>query len=338
MQEKKKIRPRTITMTTSMEVPIARGTVEYIAGINPEETWAPVLGEDIDEDGQRALGNKHLEMIREAEQTEEYKQKLGEFMKETVTLFQAINKGDKDTMRPYTGGKKINFVMGMPRTGGTTVYNALSSAYGWPWEKLLFSMTHNMMPNALFVQPNPYSEFDMGWRLPWNFNNVLFELCQFLVYASREAQDSQHIFIKSTPLSYAIKMLNYLFADQAQYIVTVRHPGAIALTKNTGEEVRREDHLEVMSMWANLYSSIVRECRPLGNIVLVEYGEKMTEFINSVFEKKKYGSRAEETAFFEYDEYDKDFYNSDIVQRSFDYVRNSWKLFGMDFPIPEKCI
>jgi hypothetical protein len=338
MQEKKRLNPRTVSMTTSMEVPVAKGTMEYIAGVRPEETWAAILGEDVDEEQQQALGLKHLNMIKEAEQTEEYREKLQDFMQETVKLFQAITKGDKDVLAPYTGGKKFNFVIGMPRTGGTTVYNALSSAHGWPWEKLLFSMTHNSMPNAMFLQPNPYSEFDMGWRLPWNFNNVLFELCQFLVYAHREAPESQHIFLKSTPLSFGIKLLNYLFANQAQYIVTVRHPGAIALTKNTGEEVKREDHLDVMSMWANLYSSIVRECRPMGNIVMVEYGDKMNKFINDIFEKTKYGSRVEETAFFEYDNYDKEFYESETVQGAFNYVRNSWKLFGMDFPIPEKCI
>jgi len=338
MQEQKRVNPRTVNMTTTMEVPIAKGTIEYIAGVNPVESWAPVLVEGMDDKGQREIAQKNLEIVKAAEQTKEYHEKLHDFMQETVKLFQAVTKRDADALRPYTAGKKFNFVLGMPRTGGTTVYNAMSSAYGWPWERLLLSMTHNSMPNAIFIQQNPFSEFDMGWRLPWNFNNALFELCQFLVYVNREAQDCENVFLKSSALSFGVKLLNFLFGNQARYIVTVRHPGAITLTSGLEGEVTREKHMETMSMWGNLYSSIVRDCRPLGEIIVVEYGEKMTGFINKVFEKTRYGSRAEETSFFEFEDYDKEFYDSDSVRKVFEYVKNSWKLFDLDFPIPDKCI
>ncbi|MGE4319178.1 MAG: hypothetical protein AB7E96_09795 [Deferribacterales bacterium] len=338
MTEKKKNNPRTIKLNTTMDVAISRGAMEYAAGIDPAETWEVVTGENQNLETMAAMRKKHAEQVQKAEGTKEYVEKMDDFLKEAVRLFQGIMSGNADIIRPYIAGKKFHFILGMPRTGGTTIYNAASSAYGWEWNKLLVSMTHNYMPNAIFVQNNPYVEYDMGWRLPWNFNNLLFELCQFLTYVNREATDKEHVFLKSTPLSYSVKLLNFLFADRAEYLVTVRHPGAIALTKGTGKEITREDHIEVTTMWANLYSSIIRECRPVGRITVVPYGESMTKYLNELFEFRKIGQRLEDTSFFEFEDYDKDFYDSEQVQKAFKYVKDSWALFDIDFPIPDKCI
>lgn len=338
MQENKPITPRTVRLSTAMDMPISLGAFEYIAGIDPKETWLPVTGENIDDKAMQEIRKKHGEQIKNAELTKEFGEKMEDFVNESLRLFKALMAGDMDIIRAYTGGKKYHFILGMPRTGGTTIYTGLSQAYGWPWDDMLLSMTHNLMPNAVFVQQNPHSEYDMGWRLPWNFNNVSFELCQFLVYVNRIAPDNEHVFLKSTPLSYAVKLLNYLFADKAEYVVTVRHPGAVALTAGTGKEITREDHIQTMAMWANLYSSIIRECRPLGPVTLIQYGEEMTEFLNKQFELHRTGIRLEDTHFFEYEDYDKEFYDSENVQNIFSYVKNSWSLFDLDFRMPEKCI
>jgi len=93
-----------------------------------------------------------------------------------------------------------------------------------------------------------------------------------------------------------------------------------------------------MAIWTNYYSSIIRECRPNGPVNVVEYGEGLTDFINEVYEKTKFGARLETTSFFEFDNYDKDFYESTSVQDMFNYVKASWALFDLDFPVPEKCI
>lgn len=338
MQENKPNNPRTVRLSTSMDMPISLGAFEYIAGIDPKETWLPVTGESIDEKVMQDIRKKHGEMIKEAEPTKEFKEKMESFVNESIKLFQALMSGNSDAIRPYTAGKTFHFILGMPRTGGTTIYTGISQAYGWPWDNLLLSMTHNFMPNAIFIQQNPHTEYDMGWRLPWNFNNVVFELCQFLVYINRETPDSEHVFLKSTPLSFAVKLLNYLFGEKAEYIVTVRHPGAVALTAGTGKEITREDHIQTLSMWANLYSSILRECRPVGKVRTVQYGEEMTEFLNNEFEAHRTGIRLEDTHFFEFEDYDKEFYDSKNVQDLLQYVKNSWALFDLDFEIPEKCI
>lgn len=254
-----------------------------------------------------------------------------------IRLYQGIIERKSDVIKPYIEGRTFNFVLGMPRSGGTTVYQAMSDIYKWPWNDLLLSMTHNYMPNGRFCVEHPATEYDMGWRLPWNFSSLVFELCQFLVYANNESPDSEHIFIKSSALSYAVKFLNFLFADKANYFVTVRHPGAIVMTGGT-EEITREDHMQNMAIWTNLYSSIIRECRPAGKLYVVEYGEKMTDFINTFFEKEKAGVRIEETAFFEFEDFDSEFYESDGVKRMFDYVKASWELFDYEFPLPERCI
>ena len=338
MSDKKTAKPRKLTLTTNMDVAVALGTIEYIAGIDPEETWLAVNGTDVDADALAAMNKKHAAQIEAAEGTKEYLEKLDDFLKESVRLFRAMMSGDADTVRPYMAGKTFHFILGMERTGGTTIYNGVSEAYGWEWNKLLMSMTHNFMPNAIFVQNNPFSEYDMGWRLPWNFNNLIFDICQFLVYINREAPDKEHVVLKSTALSFAVKLLNYLFADKAEYIITVRHPGAIAMSKGTGEEIRREDHIEAMSLWTNLYSAIIKECRPMGRITVIPYGESMTQYLNGLFEFRKTGGRLEETHFFDFEDYDKDFYDSEMVQKGFKYVKDTWALYDMDFPIPDKCI
>lgn len=338
MQENKKQNFKSLRLTTHMDVPISRGTLEYIAGINPQETWLAVTDDNQDLETIGKMRKKHHEAVVAAEQTKEFQEKLNDFLQETVRLFQGIMGGKGDVIRPYIAGKRFHFVLGMPRTGGTTIYNAASTAHGWDWNNLLLSMTHNHMPNAVFVQNNPYVEYDMGWRLPWNFNNLLFEICQFLVYVNREAGLKEDVFLKSTPLSYAVKLLNFLFADRAEYLVTVRHPGAIVLSNGTDAEIKREHHMETMTMWTNLYSSILRECKPMGKITVIEYGDGMTDYLNALFEARRTGSRLEKTSFFEFDDYDKDFYASEPVQNAFKYVKNSWALFDTDFPIPDKCI
>ncbi|MGD9807061.1 MAG: hypothetical protein AB7E76_04400 [Deferribacterales bacterium] len=338
MSEKETFKPiRSITMSTKMEVPVTLGTLEYIAGIDPKETWMPVSSEDFDNEKYEALRTKHMEILKEKEPTKEFQDKLKSMMDETIKLYQAIIGGKGDVIKPYIEGRSFNFILGMPRTGGTTLYQGLSDAFEWPWEKLLLSMTHNYMPNGRFSVQQPGSEYDMGWRLPWNFNSLLFELCQFLVYVNNEAPDSEHVFLKSTALSYAVKFLNFLFGDRANYFVTVRHPGAVVMS--SGEEtITREDHMQNMVIWTNLYSSILRECRPMGRVRVVQYGENLTEVINTALERKEAGYRAENTAFFEYEDYDKEFYETETVQDMFNYVKASWKLFDLDFPIPEKVI
>jgi hypothetical protein len=328
---------KSIKMTTTLDVPIALGTFEYIAGIDPVETWAPFVSDEVDMEEYDKMRHAHMAIIREKESTREYQDSMKSFMEETINVYQGIMRNDTDVIKPYLSGRSFNFVLGMPRSGGTTLYQAMSDIHGWPWNNLLVSMTHNYMPNGGYVMTYADTEYDMGWRLPWNFNNVVFELCQFLVYINNEAPDSEHVFLKSTALSYATKFLNFIFGGNANYYVTVRHPGAIALTGDK-EDVTREDHMQNMLAWSNLYSSILRDCRPMGNLYVAEYGEGLTEFINHKFEEFKVGRRLEESNFFEFEDYDKTFYESDDAKRMFKYVEDTWALFDAKFPTPEKCI
>jgi len=338
MSEKETFKPiRHVTMSTTMNVPISLGTIEYIAGIDPAQTWLPMTKDSVDNEQFAKIREGHMGILKEKEPTEEFQAKLKEMMEEVIKLYQGIMGNNTEVVKPYVIGRTFSFILGMPRSGGTTLYQGLSEAYGWPWEKLLLSMTHDLMPNGKFCVGQPMSEYDMGWRMPASYNSLVFELCQFLVYINNEAPDSEHIFLKSTGLSYAVKFLNFMFGDKANYFVTVRHPGAIAMSGDK-EEVTREEHMQNMLIWTNLYSSILRECRPVGRLRAVEYGTELTEVINSAFEQNKTGERAEETSFFEYDEYDKEFYESENVKKMFEYVQASWALFDKDFPIPEKCI
>lgn len=330
---------RTLTLNTRMEVPVALGTLEYIADIDPVESWYIVTRRDMDQEEFEKLRKRHFGIVAESEKTKEFQDRLKKHLDECINLYNGIMSRDGDTIKAYTEGRTFNFVLGMPATGGTTLYQALSDAYGWPWQTLLLSMTHNYMPNGRYCVELPQSEFDMGWRYPWNFNNLIFEFCQFLVYTNNVAPDCENMFLKSTGLSYAVKFLNYLFGDKANYFVTVRHPAAILLDGvEEGQEITKDDHMNNMAMWTNLYSSIIRECRPLGKVHTVPYGPGLTDFINDVLEKTEFGDRLEETTFFEYDDYDKDFYESEAVKRLFQYVSDSWKLFDLEFPVPDKCI
>lgn len=338
MNEKDNFKPiRHVTLNTTMNVPVALGTMEYMAGIDPKETWLAVTKDDMDTEEFEKIREKHMDMIKQREATEEFQEKLKSHMEECLKLYQGLLNHKADIVKPYITGRTFNFVLGMPRTGGTTLYQGLSEAYGWPWENLLLSMTHNFMPNGRFIVEQPISEYDMGWRLPWHFHSLLFEVCQFLVYINNEAPDAEHVFIKSTALSFAVKFLNFLFAEKANYFITVRHPGAIVMTSDK-EEITREDHMQNMLRWTNLYSSIMRECRPVGRLRTVLYGQELTDVINSAFEQNKTGIRADDTSFFEFEDYDKEFYESDNVKQMFEYVKASWNLFDADFPIPDKCI
>jgi len=328
---------RTVGMSTRMELTIAKGTFEYIAGVDAEKMWEVVTSEEYDHNDFAKHQEEIDEIVAAKENTREFQDDLKDFMEECTKLFQGLMARDADVVRPYTAGKNFRFILGMPRSGGTTLYQGVSDACGWEWNKHLISMTHNYMPNGAFVQDNLISEYDMGWRLPWNFNNLIFDLCQFLVYVNREATFAEEVVLRSSTLSFATKLINFIFGESAEYVIGVRHPGAVALSSGK-EEVTREDHINNMAIWTNLYSSIMRECRPLGKMVAVQYGEPMTNYLNMLNEELKTGNRIETTSFFPYEDYDKEFYDSESVQAMFEYVKNSWKLFDVDFPMPVECI
>lgn len=60
---------KTLTLTSKMNVPISLGTLEYIAGIDPKETWKLVTDEGVETDEFEDIRNKHHDLVGEKAQT-----------------------------------------------------------------------------------------------------------------------------------------------------------------------------------------------------------------------------------------------------------------------------
>jgi hypothetical protein len=182
----------------------------------------------------------------------------------------------------------------------------------------------------------------MGWRKPENYYYLVFQLAQFLVYIQREFPNQDKI-VKKTRFSKIMQLVDYIFGEQAYYVVTVRHPAAINAsqieTGATGEVVDdfKKEANRTLYLWQNVYKEIVRDGEPEGLILPLLFGPTMDQFLADFFIHHGSDKEPEQCKITQRD-YDQQFWQSDTIVNSMEWVRMLWQMYDLDFPLPDKIL
>ncbi|ADL11811.1 hypothetical protein [Acetohalobium arabaticum] len=315
------------------------GVVEYLAGYDPAEAWN-VRGIS----GRGGSSQKYfdyrqekvVELEDQLKNSQELQNKLDDFLEECFTLFNAFRDENQQMIDQYLD-KEFYFILGADRTGGTFMLKELSRALDWSYQNLHMSILHEHMPDFDIEEPDA-----IGWRKPDNYYYLLFQIVQFLVYINRVVPEEEYV-VKKTRFSKCMQLIDYIFGDKAYYIVTVRHPAAINASRMetgaTGEvvdDVKREGK-RTLYLWQTVYREIVRDGQPEGLILPIQFGSGMDEFLADFFAHHNASVEPDKCHITERD-YDYDFWTSDYVVNSMEWVRMLWQLHELEFPVPEEIL
>jgi len=77
-----------------------------------------------------------------------------------------------------------------------------------------------------------------NYHNPMMQHQLLFEICQFLVWAKRET--GKHVVQKRIAAGLAIPYLDAIFGERAQYLITLRHPATACTSFSEMEGINEE--------------------------------------------------------------------------------------------------
>ena len=203
-----------------MQFVLHEAALKYLCGVNPRAQWKAwgVRGSHVDGDpiAVRAIDGERA-FIEVQLRKPEVMEGIEGFSVECLKLFNACLAGDEEAKSPYMSDKKFLFVCGIMRSGGTYIFQELSAGLGIDWEALSFSMSHDTIPSYELV---------LAHDEPAAYEKLLFEVCQFLVWAKRETVANPCVVQKRIAYGQGIQFVDKLFGPRAEFLITVRHPGA----------------------------------------------------------------------------------------------------------------
>lgn len=146
---------------------------------------------------------------------------LREFLDETLKVFDMLTHEDKPHINQYLENKKIIFITGIMRSGGSFLLSELSKIHRVPYLDVDMAMVHDRIPK--------YEHFYYSYQSHETIK-LLFDLAQFLVWANRELKGHQVMIKKHQTLSFSLPLIDNIFGENATYIATYRHPLATAIS------------------------------------------------------------------------------------------------------------
>ncbi|WP_018249188.1 hypothetical protein [Orenia marismortui] len=335
----------------NIQLLIHSGVIEYIGGFDPDEMWearglAGHKGEEFQATMERwsQLGKEKLK------NDSKFQRELAIFINEVLELFNAIINKQDDIVNKYIGRKEFHFIIGMNRTGGTYLQSEVSRAFDWPMQKMIKSLVHDGIPYPMFIKGDKhnrvYVESNLAWRRPENYYNFIFQLSQFLVYINQVAKDKKKVVLKNVRFSHSISLLDRIFGDSANYLITVRHPAAIGFSlfentlKSSYNDVTIDDApmalVNYLIKWKNTYTEILRDGLPKGEITPILFSE-MDMFLVDFF--KKHGFDSEPSGLrITPRNYDYDCWDGKEVNDIMNQIEKLWSFYGLDFPVPKQIL
>ena len=323
----------------SMDFQIHYGIIEYLADYDPQEAWEVRGISGRDSSSQKYFKyrqQKVKELKEQLENSVQLQNKLNDFIEECFYLLNAIMNQNHSIVNKYIN-KEFYFVLGAARTGGTFILKELSRAVNWPYKDAYMSILHEHMPDFNIEEP-----YTMGWRKPENYYYLMFQLVQFLVYINREFPEKDKI-VKKTRFSKCMQLVDHIFGNQAYYVVTVRHPAAINASRietgATGDVVDdfKKEANRTLYLWQNVYKEIVRDDEPEGLILPLLFGPQMDEFLLDFFNHHDSEQKPEKCQITERD-YNYEFWASEHVRNSMEWVELLWQFHDLDFPVPKQIL
>lgn len=141
-----------INRNFEINLDIHRATLEYVAGLDPQETWnATTISGKGSSKSHMQVKQKRMNNIKEVINQPEFQRKLAEFTNEVLKLFQSFRNDNQETINKYLNDKHFYFIVGSYRTGGTYILNEMSKAVDYPVKNLLHSMVHDSMPYTKYI-------------------------------------------------------------------------------------------------------------------------------------------------------------------------------------------
>ncbi len=285
------------------------------------------------------MHKKTEDEIRRKMELEENRQNLKNFLDEAFPLFRAIVNGSQGAVSPYIHDRKFYFILGTTRTGGTYLQRELGRAVGWPVREFLHDMIHDSIPHTEFIMGRGAlaGTNNMVWRKPFNYFNFAFQLAQLLVYLKRAGNGRKNIVLKHSYFCFCLPPVDEVFKGNAEYIVTVRHPGSTAASRAESRGIDPADHdfrQMCFKEWMNSYSSIVTNGLPEGSITPVLYGGEMDCFLRDFFKRSNFSGKPGGVKITPR-EYDLSFWEGDCVRQEMERIGKLWELYGLKFPVPE---
>ncbi len=329
---------------------LSKETLDYLADENSKLEW-DIRGIA----GHKTATAEELERFKKSKQktadfvkSEEGLEVIKEFSKECIAVYTQLlyNKGFANE---YLEGKKIIFVAGAVRTGGTHLASNIMESFDMKIEDYALSMIHDNFPKYIYLYR--WSEIDV-------FQALLFEISQFLVWAKREFKDKPIIVKKRTAFTHALPFLYNIFGDNAEYIVTVRHPipsgysiakkanykideklglplwkeMAITRCKASEEEFDQMNCMErFLIYWQICYEDVIRSLSPKQKIQIVNYDEESNDYIIKTI-ADKYNGENILSGFTPISRDYADVISEEKVSKAIEEVREMWRVHGLDFP------
>ncbi len=336
-----------INLQTKYNLPVHHATLAYIYGIDPELQWESrgLSAHSMERQKIENLKKESMKLFEIPEKKKEFDQ----FINESIKIFMDITSGNENVVKKYFGDKKFYFVIGAMRSGGTYALTETCKIMNIDYKKRNLHMQHDSIPTYNYI---------FEWNNPKAWLSLAFEFAQYLNWARREYQEHDCIIQKRIAYAHSLPFLQKIFRDQAEYIITVRHPAGIAesfkkmenidmsnisepggwkaiVKERMGVTFEEWNHLtyeqRVLKFWEVFYNDIVDFGVPEGKIHVIDFSTKGFEtfFENFSEEKGKYHEssnfKPKQKEFIEY-------WKTDEVNTTIEKVRINWEYHGLKFP------
>lgn len=341
-------------------LPICDGFVDYLAGVDPRLGWkSRGLTAHSKNEKAESLLCAQIEKAYEYIRSPGGQIKFRSFVGEVIQLYEALLRNDREQISNYSLGKVQLFVIGEVRTGGTYIFSELCRALNIDHEDLHSNIVHDSVPDyepLFFFNENPQMR-----------EVALFELAQYLVWSRSTQSQAKAMVHKRIAYAHSLKMLDMVFGDLGLYLITVRHPMAVAdsfrkLENRTMLWARRgvkpqlpalwipgilkyfpfsSSELDRMNFWelslyrwASYYMEVVKDAPYVGQIhpILFEEAQNFIEQFAGALE----GLTSFEPKKFMVSskEWLSDFPSEEKVREVMGIVAQAWQSKGLSFPIP----
>ncbi|SPF44564.1 hypothetical protein SBF1_310047 [Candidatus Desulfosporosinus infrequens] len=342
-----------VNITYDSTVTINQHALYYLAGVKPNLEWKlrtiaahkiPSQEELIELELQKEQAERYIN-------TQEGMLEVAKFTEECVSIFHSLQH-DPSCIIDYLQGKKIIFVAGATRTGGTFLTSKLFEVFKMRLEDFNLHMVHDTLPNMPKSFPNEVNE------LP----NFLFELAQVIVWIKREFKNSHIAIKKRTSFEYYLPLLYNIFGDNAEYILTIRHPvpSGFSMAKKKGIEVnshcspawwydliesrkglsgRKWDRLNCIERfamyWQICYEAVAKNRNYKQKIKVVPYNKHSFQDLISYIAYKYHGNNVILNDFIVTAKDYKGTWSKDYMDNVIEQVNYHWELSRLKFPILE---
>lgn len=322
----------------SIEFALHYGMMEYAADLDPREAWEKrgIAGHREEFESYR---KERRNRVSETMKQERVRSRLEDLAERSTWLLEQFF-SDGDGFSDFVDGDTFYVIIGETRTGGTYLQKEMSRALNWPMKDLLIQMIHDELPYGQFLGGE--SDEDLGWREPQNFYNAVFQFCQLLIYLDEEVPEQTAHVLKNINYACCLPLLDRLFGEQAEYVITVRHPAAVIASrlnwKADQEKAMRNREQYVSNRfrtWLRTYRSIAENSIPSGPVTTLRFGKEMDTFLKEFFERHDVEDEPEGIKITSRD-YDETYWNRDEIQKEIREIESLWQLNSLEFPVPQE--